>query len=337
MRRRSRGDIVTALLTHSRLSCFRACPRKHYLRYECGLRPLEDSFALRVGGGFHAALEAEFKGEDIGAAIEGRVTDPFDLALVATMFHCHQSRWVDDPVTVLEVEKPFELPLRNPETGAATPIWNLGGVVDRIVKLPDGRLAMMEYKTTTRDINPGSDYWVRIHLDPQLSIYLIALRALGYDISTILYDVTKRPMLRPLKATPEADRKFTKAGTLYANQRERDETPEEFAARVSEAMQSEPDKYFVRQEIARLDSDLDETAWELWQQQLAIREAQRSGRWYRNPNSCFTNSSSCEYLSICQSGCSIDEAPVGFKKIEDVHPEIARVARAEQTAQIEVE
>ena len=25
-------------LTHSRLACFRACPRKHYLRYEIGIR-----------------------------------------------------------------------------------------------------------------------------------------------------------------------------------------------------------------------------------------------------------------------------------------------------------
>jgi len=217
------------LLTHSRLACFRACPRRHYFRYELGLRPEDTGFALLVGSAFHRALEAQDKGEDPEGAIAEGLDDPFDLALVAAMFDGHRRRWGDSGLVPMASELAFELPLVNPATGAATPIWRVAGVIDRIVKMPDGRLALQEYKTTSRDFAPGADYWLRLHLDPQLSLYLIAARELGHDVETILYDVTRRPALRPLKATPEEKRKYKKNGDLYANQREHDETPEGFA------------------------------------------------------------------------------------------------------------
>ena len=186
------------LLTHSRLACFRACPRRHYLRYELGLRPEDTGFVLRVGSGFHRALEALDKGEDPELAIAEGLDDPFDLALVAAMFDGHRRRWGESGLVPVASELAFDLPLVNPATGAATPIWRVAGVIDRIVEMPDGRLALMEYKTTSRDFAPGADYWLRLHLDPQLSLYLIAARELGHDVETILYDVTRRPALRPL-------------------------------------------------------------------------------------------------------------------------------------------
>lgn len=317
------NDNGKQLLTHSRLSCFRTCPQKHYLRYEVGLRPEEESTALRVGRAFHRALEAEYKGEDIDAAMTECVADPYDMALVAAMFSAYHERWKDTTLEVIQAEETFNIPLTNPQTGAPTTVWQLAGKTDRIVKLADGRLALMEHKTTSRDFTPGADYWVALHLDQQLSIYVIAARELGFDVQTILYDVMRRPMLRPLKATPEADRKYTKKdGKLYANQREADELPDEFAARVAADIAERPDYYFARIEIPRLQQDLDECAWEVWQQQLAIREAQRSGRWYKNPNSCFGNFGVCEYLSICQGNTLNGEIPPGFKVTEDIHPEL---------------
>ena len=89
-------------------------------------------------------------------------------------------------------------------------------------------------------------------------------------------------------ATPVEERKYTTkaskladgterpAGSLYAGQRLTDETPEEFADRVAEALRADPAKHFVRHEIARTDGDLDEIRHEVWSQQLAIREMQQS-------------------------------------------------------------
>lgn len=310
-------------LTHTRLSCFRDCPRKHLLRYELGLRPAEEGLALRVGSAFHAALEAADKGNDPEAAIGDRLTDPFDLALVAAMFHAYQIRYADARLETVASEQTFEMPLVNPDTGHPTPTWILAGVIDRIVRLPDGRLALMENKTTSRDFSPGADYWLRLHLDQQLSIYLIAARHLGHDIDTILYDVTRRPQLRPLKATPEEARKYKKDGTLYANQRDRDETPEEYAGRVSADIAERPDHYFSRIEIARLDQDLEDTARELWEQQKTIRAMQRSNGWYRNPGACFgAGNWACEYLNICQDRDLTTRTPDGFIRVADKHPEL---------------
>jgi len=214
--------------------------------------------------------------------------------------------------------------LRNPQTGAATPRWRLAGKIDRIVKLADGRLALKEYKTTSRDFAPGADYWLRLQLDMQLSIYLLAARELGYDVATILYDVTRRPGLRPLKATPLEVRKFTKTGALYANQRDSDETPAEYAGRCAEALASDPVRSFARIEIARTDADLDEAREEIWTEQLIIREAQRSGRWYRNPEACVSaTGQKCDFLSVCQYADLATRTPQGFRRVAEVHEELA--------------
>jgi hypothetical protein len=335
---------ATQLLTNSRLSTFRACPKRHQLRYEIGLAPDEEEFALRVGTAFHAALEAADLGADPEAAINALGTlDAHDCAMVAAMFTVHQERWAGDTLQVVASELPFDLPLRNPDTGASTPIWRIAGKIDRIYRLPDGRLAVQDYKTSTEDLSAGSEYWLRLSLDQQMSIYVIAARELGYDVQTILYDVTARPMLRPYKATPIEERKYTEkasklkdgtvrtAGSLHANQRESDETPAEFAARVADSMRTNMDRFFARHEIARLDADLDEVRAEVWTQQLAIREAQRSGRWFRNPGAC-VSPFRCPYLSVCARRADQLKAcaPDGFRILADVHPELARTEPAVQ-------
>lgn len=334
------SDRAPQLLTNSRLSTFRACPRRHYLRYEVGVVPEEEERALRVGTAYHAALEAADLGRDPEQAIDDLGTlDAHDAAMVAAMFAVHSERWAGHTLEVIATELAFEMPLVNPDTGAPTPIWRLAGKIDRIYRLPDGRLAIKDYKTTSEDISPGSDYWLRLSLDQQMSIYVIAARELGHDVQTILYDATVRPTHRPHKATPIEERKYTQktsrladgtvrpAGSLHANQREADETPAEFAARVADAMRAEPDRFFARHEIARLDRDLDETRAEIWSQQLAIREAQRSGRWYRNPGACVTPYR-CPYLSICPTQVNPACAPSGFRIVADVHPELARPEQA---------
>ena len=313
---------MTQILTHSRLSTFRACPRRHYLAYELALRPRETSFPLRVGAAFHAAHETIDAGQDVEAVIEREVDDPYDRALVAAMLDGHLRRWAGQDNEVVATETVFQLPLVNPATGSPTPVWQLAGKIDRIERLPDGRLALRERKTTSRDFGPGSDYWVQLQMDQQISLYVIAARALGYDVQTILYDVMRRPAMRPLKATPEEARKYTKAGVLYAAQRDHDEPPEGFATRVAEDIASRPEHYFARLEIPRLEQDLEECAAEIWMQQLALRAMQRGSGWYRNPQACF-EPYTCSYATICQNRDLEHVIPDGFTRIEDMNPELS--------------
>jgi hypothetical protein len=315
---------MSNLLTHSRLATFRACPRRHLYAYEYGLRPEIDSEPLRVGRAFALAVETHATGGDVDAALAGQIENPFELALVAAMFTAHVIRWGSElPEEHVAAELPFEMALRNPITNAPTPRWKLAGKIDRIVKLADGRIALKEYKTTSRDFSPGADYWLRLQLDSQLSIYLLAARELGYDVATILYDVTRRPALRPLKATPIEARKFTKDGALYKTQRDKDETPDEYAARCATALAEDPVRSFARIEIARTDADLGEARAEIWTEQLVIREAQRSGRWYRNPEACVsTTGIKCDFLSVCQYSDLATRTPQGFRRVENVHQEL---------------
>ncbi len=335
---------MTQLLTNSRMSCFRSCPRRHQIRYELAIAPEEESIALRVGTAYHAALEAIDIGGDPWSAITARGDlDAYSAAMVAAMVTVHQEQRAGQTLEVVASEVAFDLPLRNPTTGAASKVWRIAGKIDRIYRLPDGRLCLQDYKTTTEDMTPGSDFWLRLSLDQQMSLYVLAARELGHDIQTIVYDVTERPMQKPHKATPVEDRKFTQkaskladgtirpAGSLYAGQRETDETPEEFAGRVAETMRAEPTRFFARHEIARTDGDLDDVRHEVWSQQLAMREMQRSGRWFKNPNAC-VSPYRCPYLSICAQSTQrlTDSVPDGFRKLADAHPELARSEQAEQ-------
>jgi hypothetical protein len=124
---------MTQLLTHSRLTSFRACPRKHFLRYEVGIAPEQDDFALRVGTAYHAALEAADLGQDPEAAITALGTlEPHDAAMVAAMFSVHRDYWSGQTLEVIATELQFEMPIVNPDTGHASRIWSIDGKIDRI-------------------------------------------------------------------------------------------------------------------------------------------------------------------------------------------------------------
>lgn len=329
--------MASNLLTNSRMSCARTCLRKHWFRYELGLTPAEDRVALKIGTAYHRMREAAAKGENPFKAIADLITDPYTLETVHRLFMGYDWRFEKEPLEMVATELAFEAAVLNPETGSPTPIWKSAGKIDGIVKLADGRLAVLEIKTTSEDIGPGSDYWARLRLDQQITGYFVAARDMGYDVQTVLYDVVYKPKIRPKKATPEEDRKYVKAtGLLYANQRAADETPNEFGERMTDEIIAEPERYYMRVEIPRLESDIAEYREELWQQQLSLRQCQRSGHWFRNTNACVFPYR-CDYLDICSEGFNQDTVPPGFIKLEDVHPELGRAAaRVEQATQPEM-
>lgn len=320
------------LLTHSRAMCAAKCLRMHQLRYELLLEAETQRESLRIGVLYHGALERSTNGaDDQGVAdwVRASAFNAFEAELVLRMWMAHRWYYQGDGFEVVENEQVFEVPIRNPESGRATPNWKNAGKRDRVLRLRDARLALQEYKTTTDDISPGSDYWLRLRLDQQVSRYVLAAREAGHDIRTVVYDVTRRPQLRPLKATPIEDRKFTKAGTLYANQRLLDETPSEYGDRVQAAIVEAPEKHFQRHEIARTDDDIREFEQELWDTQKLLSDCRRHDRWYRNANAC-TMPWRCDYLSICAEPDLVERLktgwlPPGFKRAEK-HPELAAPA-----------
>ncbi|MBK8915022.1 MAG: PD-(D/E)XK nuclease family protein [Phycisphaerales bacterium] len=323
------------LLTSTRLATLRRCAKQHYLRYELGLSRVRTSDALRLGAAFHRGLERYNRGADPADAIVDAVAeyefvpdwaDSFEWdverEIIQQLLAGHFWRYEKDDVEIIAVERTFELPLVNPQSGRPSRAFVIAGKIDAIVRLADGRLAVLEYKTAGEDIAPDSDYWPRLRCDPQISQYVLAARALGFDVATVLYDVTRKPTISPLRATPLDKRKYTKDGRLYAAQRENDETPEEFGQRLLVDVGDRPDYYFQRREVPRLEDELAEFQAEVWQQAKQLLDARRHGRWFRNVHrfTCGT----CEFANICLNGVRVTSgtAPAGFQILTNVSPEL---------------
>ena len=176
---------------------------------------------------------------------------------------------------------------------------------------------VVEHKTTSSDITPGSTYWRKLTLDTQVSQYLGSTEG----VEGMLYDVIRKPGIKPFKATPEADRKYTKAGTLYAAQRERDETPEEYAVRLRADISEGPNKYYARGIIVRLPSERIEAARDTWLVAGSIRESMRLDAWPRNPGSCDAYGRTCDYWAVCAGETTIEDA-TRFRTAETPHEEL---------------
>lgn len=332
------------LLTNSRMACARTCLRKHFIRYECGIRHAVDDVPRKIGSAFHRGRELDALGRDGLECVREFGLDQYDEEVVLRLLVGHRWRWESEPLEILAGELPFDLPLTNPETGGETPIWRRAGKIDAIVRLPDGRLALLEHKTTSEDVSPGSEYWTRVRIDQQNVGYFIAARELGYDVQTVIYDVVRKPSIQPrsiplvdadgVKIVLGADgqRMRTKDGKKWRESADaasgyvlqtRPETRDEYGERIREDMGERPEWYFARMEIPRLEQDVETFRHELWMQQMSLRAAQRNGHWFRNPASCRSFFGACEFLGICERTDLATNTPEGFVRLMDVHPELA--------------
>lgn len=159
---------------------------------------------------------------------------------------------------------------------------------------------VVEHKTTSADITPGSPYWRRLALDAQVSLYL-------GGAGSLLYDVIKKPSLRPLRATPVEARRYTKAGTLYAAQREHDETPDAYEARLLADIAQHPDAYYQRGTVVRTEEEAQEAGRDVWMTARMIRESRYLDAWPRNPSACDAYGRTCDYWPVCSGTASIDD------------------------------
>lgn len=315
------------LMTASRWRAAAACQRLHRYRYGLGYAPREEAETLRFGRLVHAGLEGWWNGvgdtrlDSAMLAMEPLVADPYDRVRAEAALVGYHTRWADVALEAVEVEAEFRAPLVNPLTNSPSRTWQLGGKVDGIVRDAEGRYWLIEHKTASGDIGIGSDYWKRLRMDPQVSLYYVGAAALGYEIQGCIYDVLGKPGIRPLRATPTESRKYRADGALYANQRAEDESPEEFRARLFDAMSADPSAYFVRGEVVRLAGEVEEALYDLWQFSTQLRENERRGFFPRNPDSCVRYGRTCEFFGVCCGEASLDD-PAIYRRLESPHPEL---------------
>ena len=355
------------LLTNSRMQAAKTCLRLHQFEYELGIRPVAVADYFRIGTAAHYTCETALKSSP-SKALEllvehynsirpvGLVEDAawrwdIEQQTVLCLMAAYFWRWeeMDKGHTLITTEWQFEIPLTNPETGRPTPNFKLAGKVDGILMVPDCRHAIKELKTCSEDLDITGDYWKRLRIDSQISTYYLAAEAEGYAPETVLYDVIRKPSIRP-SAVPvrdklgveivldaEGERVQKKGSTEWRRTGDkakgytlqtRPMTPTEWGKKLTKDIGERPDYYFARREVPRLESDIEEHRFELWQMQGLLRECQKHGRWPRNTRACI-GFGRCQYFDLCTGGFDIKAfqadpgvLPEGFKVVENVHQEL---------------
>jgi len=355
------------ILTNSRIQAFNRCRREHYLRYELGIVRKRTSAPLRVGSAFHCALYAFNKTNDLAAAAQSikdnyseypdwcetqadRLIHDCEREQVSAMLDGYFSFWLSQaPVEIIAPEATFYEPLKNFDTNQRSRTFQSAGQRDAIA-LWRGMKVLVEYKTISTKLTPESTYWQRLQLDGQVSHYFLNSLLGGFDLDSVLYDVTVKPSKPKLRNVLDGnglkivcmidggERMYKKNGSPYlsipkdfkdlAEIVKRPETAKEYGERIRNEIADDPSKYYHRVEIARTEPDLIEYADELWQIQKAIREAQLTGKWFRNSQNCFKWQRACQYFDGCVAGydwknmTDYELSELGFERLDDVHPEL---------------
>jgi hypothetical protein len=324
------GRVHLRIVSDSELRTLRACMRRHHYAYNLRRRPLQKGEALRFGTLWHVGQEVWWghdgppveKLEIALVALRNELdVDPYALVTAEELLVAYTARWSSSPLRALAVEIQFDMPLINPETNAPSRTFRRGGKID-VVAVDGDEQCIIEHKTTSYDIEEGSSYLRKVRaLDTQVSTYMAGAKSLGYAPTKCVYDVVRKPGIRPLKATPEESKKYTKDGRLYANQRDHDETPEEYRARLRLDINERPDRYFARVDIVRLEEEEREHAFDVWQTTRLMREAENNGFAPKNPDAC-SNFGACPYLVVCEGMASIDDDTL-FRTASTAHEELA--------------
>lgn len=349
---------MTRKLTNSMRSCWNACHRKYKFSYLDLVKRNKTSDALLFGTAFHEMMEvywgAMLKGLDceeeilkIAEEFAVKNDDVFGGKTLLALFNGYVDKYIDSDMenySCVSVEAEFNTPLLNPENGGAgqSKTFHLAGKIDGIIaKKADGSIAILEHKTTSLDIDPASDYWLKLPIDGQVSGYYLGAASLGYSAESCLYDVIKKPSIKPSHSIPvldenglkvvvdaEGNRAMNKNGTPRQSEdaskglfmQKRDETADEWFDRITADINADSDKYFQRMEITRSETDLEDYLFDMWSLSKELIEAERTGRFSRNPNGC-SQWGTCEFFDVCTGSASIDDE-ILFTKKEKANEEL---------------
>jgi hypothetical protein len=194
--------------------------------------------------------------------------------------------------------------------------WHLGGKYDALAYSGDHREScVVEHKTTSENISPGSAYWRRLAIDPQLRNYCLAS---GYRL--VLWDVIRKPPLRPDRATPPERLRRRLDGQLYAGQREHDESQADWHQRLVDWYLAEGDLALQRRWIHVLDHELDDARAELEVVADEITQVRPGVAQPRNTEACTRYGRPCDYQPVCYGEASLTDG--GYHRVDEAHEEL---------------
>lgn len=271
-------------VSYSELSTFQQCPRRHRYVYRDGRVPASTDEKLRFGTLMHDVTAAWWTGGPEGAT--GKLLPlASDLGLVeaaraSAMLRAY--RPPADQYEVVGVEEPFSVPLRS--AGRALYGVRLHGYADMILReRSTGRVIVREYKTTTSTILGYGPYWARLAIDAQVAIYHMAFRAYA-----VVYDVSRKPELRPSKE----DRKAAGTDDELA-------VIEAYRDRLFDLVDAEPEEWHQWRVQWKSEQDLREAAADLEDRLRMLQHAELRGLYPMSPGACRGIYGVCPYLEVC--------------------------------------
>ncbi len=294
--------MTTKRVSTSELKVYKRCREEHRISYPLGVRPVARPYAFRFGTVFHAGLETWWTTRSVHAALAhaDEVADKEDLgvferATVEALLIGYDARWAPtaDEYETISVEEGFRLLRPGP--------YELVGYFDgRVRHIPTRRNLVLEHKTTSEEIDPSGLYFRKLAIDDQIGLYIDAAESLGWTTDGVLYDVIRKPTLKPHAATPADKRKYRKTdGKLHANQREHDENRDDYADRLVQAIAAKPDAYFRRYEAVRLESERERARRDIDRLAHEILNVHPEEPQPRTPDNCRRYGRMCPYFDVC--------------------------------------
>lgn len=280
----------------------------------------------------------------------GVVLDEFSSHAVAALMAGYRERWGDDPWRAVAVEQEFCLPIINPAAAklSASRTFSYAGKIDLIVENTSepGRYWLCDHKTTSEDIeDPAGEFWRRMHLATQASHYQLACLQAGVRLEGCVWDVIRKPSIRPRRITKAERDEIGNLGTyqglrlpegLSVDQAlaSESEPPALYGLRVLASVLADPAKHYARRLVPRSDRELVEYAGDLWNTATLVRRSHSDGWFPRTgaTHACFQYKRSCEYLDIC---CGFDskESP-SYVKRSYQHEELADAGESSNGLQV---
>ena len=251
------------------------------------------------------------------AAVDAACEEPdseLPRATARGLLRGYEARWKDQTWQTESVEQEFCQPIYNlhgeSKYTTRSRTFQVAGKKD--VLALDSRKSrwVFDHKTSSQDIEqPDAVFWQQLAIEGQASLYLLSEHVVGKQAVGAVWDVIRKPGIRPKKLT-KADQKAVTSGLGYFGQdvgeytkqhvvREGTENPELYEYRLAHECTENPLRYFQRREVLRLEDEMIEYARELWELATEIRECRQKDRHVRNSGACLEYGTPCTYLGIC--------------------------------------
>jgi len=217
----------------------------------------------------------------------------------------YHHRYAGAGYTPTSIEQEFHLPIINPATGHPSKNFQQAGRIDAEVIAPSGECYNLDHKTTSMDIaDPAAVYWRQLAVESQVSMYALACWQQERKVDGSVWDVIRKPSIRPAKLTKAEIKAIGDEGTYHGGgvtaedweyvQVVGRENVNLYECRLTRDCLDRPLHYYQRRTVPRLDSEMLAWAEELWVVAKDIRETQiRAGMCEKPETAWFRNSGAC--------------------------------------------